>query len=872
MKRLFPLRYLVRAVRHNGRGPEHWDSAPGAGRRYSVVIAAFNVGSYIDRCLQSLTCQSLSFSQHIEVIVIDDGSTDDTGARARRWQRKFPKNIFYIQKINGGPASARNLGLNLAKGDWVTFIDADDFVGTRYFASVDEFLTTTADDPCLVCGNVRYYYERSGRIVDSHPLRYRFQQGPVVVDAFRSPKFIHLAAAQAFYRRDLIESNRLRFSERVVPIFEDAHFTAKYLCLATTKRIAYLPDAPFYYTRRKEPSSLVNTSWKKLERYYDLLVNGYLDILTGAKQQYGLVPQYLQNLVLYDLTWIFRRLVDHDDLLEFIGNERIARFVAHLRTILEFIDIETVICFDLVPLSDIYRFGIVDVFKGQTATERFITLENYDLYSGRLALSYCYVEEPDALFLVDGIDTRPDSAKTVTHTFAGQLFTYQRIVTLLFRGRENLQITLNGQPVPIRIGKSWYKQVTATQIIIEFKTAERPSSAIKPPIWVPALRIAATRSRVRRKYHNAWLLMDRDVQADDNAEHFCRHLLRAHPDVEAYFVLRRTSHDWKRLEKEGFHLIAFGSLQHKLALLNCRLLISSHIDGYVVGFLPRIWFGDLLKYKVVFLQHGVTHNDISAWINAKRLDCMITAGSAERLAIVADKSRYRFSQREVVLTGFPRYDALFGLPANTQKTLVFMPTWRQYFTGDVRGRTNERRYREGFENTTYATAWRQLLSSERLAGMARAHGYQLVFFPHANVEQYIPAFRLGPHIKSLTHRQARFQEILSRATVVVTDYSSVAFDAAFMLRSVVYFQFDKEEFFAGEHVCSKGFFDYVRDGFGPCCHTEAELLHELETILKNGGVPEPKYVERMELFFPHRDNKNSERVFDAILPLLETSP
>jgi CDP-glycerol glycerophosphotransferase (TagB/SpsB family) len=149
-----------------------------------------------------------------------------------------------------------------------------------------------------------------------------------------------------------------------------------------------------------------------------------------------------------------------------------------------------------------------------------------------------------------------------------------------------------------------------------------------------------------------------------------------------------------------------------------------------------------------------------------------------------------------------------------------------------------------------------------------------VFFPHANIEQYLPAFRLGPHIKSLTHRQARIQEILSQATVVVTDYSSVAFDAAFMLRAVIYFQFDKEEFFAGEHVCSKGFFDYARDGFGPCCHTEAELLNELEAMLKHGGVPEPKYLARMEQFFPHHDNRNCERVFDAVHGLLyeQTDP
>ena len=196
-------------------------------RRFSVVIAAYNVSAYIDRCLGSLVRQSAPLRYRIEVLIVDDGSTDDTGERVIRWQRKYPGRIQYLRKENGGPASARNLGLDHATGDWVTFVDADDCVGRGYFAAVDEFLSSTDDDPCLICGNVRFYYERSRRVIDAHPLRFRFKLGRCVVDVFRSPTFLHLAAAQGFYKRSLIESQQLRFSEQVVPIFEDAHFTAK---------------------------------------------------------------------------------------------------------------------------------------------------------------------------------------------------------------------------------------------------------------------------------------------------------------------------------------------------------------------------------------------------------------------------------------------------------------------------------------------------------------------------------------------------------------------------------------------------------------------------------------------------------------------
>src|SRR5690606_31923634 len=65
-----------------------------------------------------------------------------------------------------------------------------------------------------------------------------------------------------------------------------------------------------------------------------------------------------------------------------------------------------------------------------------------------------------------------------------------------------------------------------------------------------------------RHFRHAWLFMDRDTQADDNAEHLYRYVRRQHPEINAWFILRETSHDWQRLEDDGFRLLAFGSLAH----------------------------------------------------------------------------------------------------------------------------------------------------------------------------------------------------------------------------------------------------------------------------------------------------------------------
>src|SRR5664279_187772 len=104
---------------------------------YSVIVPVYNVEKYLDEFFTSLTVQTIGFRRYIEVVAVDDGSTDRSAKIINRWRRKYPGNIIYISKPNGGLSSARNRGLEAASGDWITFIDPDDLVDKDYFQSVD---------------------------------------------------------------------------------------------------------------------------------------------------------------------------------------------------------------------------------------------------------------------------------------------------------------------------------------------------------------------------------------------------------------------------------------------------------------------------------------------------------------------------------------------------------------------------------------------------------------------------------------------------------------------------------------------------------------------------------------------------------------
>ena len=111
------------------------------------------------------------------------------------------------------------------------------------------------------------------------------------------------------------------------------------------------------------------------------------------------------------------------------------------------------------------------------------------------------------------------------------------------------------------------------------------------------------------------------------------------------------------------------------------------------------------------------------------------------------------------------------------------------------------------------------------------------------------------------------QDVLARAAAMVTDYSSLGFEAAFLDVPLVYFQFDAASFFDGTHVGRRGYFDYGRDGFGPVAEDVPGVEAALEQIGEADYTSAPVHRGRAEEAFVTRDERNCERVFRAMQAL-----
>jgi len=132
---------------------------------------------------------------------------------------------------------------------------------------------------------------------------------------------------------------------------------------------------------------------------------------------------------------------------------------------------------------------------------------------------------------------------------------------------------------------------------------------------------------------------------------------------------------------------------------------------------------------------------------------------------------------------------------------------------------------------------------------------------------YLSDFDVPDWVEVWDFSEVNVQDVLARAATVVTDYSSLGFEAAFIDVPLVYFQFDASSFFDGSHVGRRGYFDYERDGFGPVATTVAGVEAAFEEISERGFVSSDEYRRRTAAAFVTRDEDNCRRVVDAMLAL-----
>ena len=815
---------------------------------FTVVSAVYNVEKYLEEYFKSLTKQSISFERHIKLILINDGSTDNSLKIINKWKKRYPDNIFCINKENGGQASARNLGLDYVKTEWVTFIDPDDFVSLNYFQKVDEYLSEKKNIS-LVSSPFIFYYEDLGITKDSHPLRYRFSNHNRTLKIHSMEKDIQLSVNSAFFKYSMIKANNISFKEDIKPNFEDARFVGDYLLNENqSNRIGFISKASYFYRKRSDGTSTLDGAWKKPTLFTTVVSEGCLELLKSSYLELGYVPIYIQRTVLYHLAWYFKYIVNNESVLDILSDSDKLLFASLLKEVFSYIETKTIMDFELAGTWFFQKVAWLGSLKNEKPPFQIVYIEEIDREKKQVLLYYFTYFDVLESITINNKDIIPTYYKVKQFDFLNKNYVYEKRIWVSYEDANNedkLKISIDGSDAILSLlGKKYNDGIELHKIINSFKSEKYISDK------------------------NVWVIMDRDTQADDNAEHFYRYIKDNHPEKDVYFALRKNSHDWDRLNNEGFNLLDFGSPEFEIVLLKASKLISSHLDQYI-----NDYFGDGFEYskKFVFLQHGITMNDLSSWVNSKKnLQCFITSTVDEYNAISSDYSRYKLSKKEVRLTGFPRHDNLLKGNIVDSNILLIMPTWRKSVIGEpIDG--NSRAINPEFSDTNYALHIQSLLSSIDLKEVIEKYDYHVVFAPHSNIEPYLDTFDIPEYIEvwHSSNGEDSIQQLFQKSKVMITDYSSVHFEMAYLDKAILYYQFDKDDFFKGGHVFSPGYFSYEENGFGPVVESEDELIIEVTNIFENNGEPLYPYNKRIADTFPLRDVNNCARVYKAVTALDE---
>jgi glycosyltransferase involved in cell wall biosynthesis len=833
----------------------------GKGMRLSLVVATYNVELYIDRFLDSIFSQSSDLDR-FEVILVDDGSTDGTAGIIKSWQDRHPEHIRYVYQENAGAAAARNTGLELATGTWVGFPDPDDFLSHDYFSSMlEEAEANHKLPPLAIVSHLIFYHEDRDAYSDTHPLSYRFRKDKVRLRSGDLRNFMQFSVACAWLHRPTLMEKGIRFDLKVRPSFEDSHMVNRLFVSAPHRTVSFLPGPVYYYRKRSNQTSQLDNARFTSRWFIDQLEFGSLDLLYFTRDRLGSIPLHVQRTSLYEIFWRFRHLVDHPERSDFVTPGERARFLELLSEIFSFIQSETINEFDLAGCSEEHKVSLLYLYKGLRRETHSVYLEQIDQAAGMAQFYYFTGGEDDFSVAVE-VNGQPATALLPSQRiaeFMGQTYHRRRYFWVAMQDGDDIRFLVDGAACKVKrqgrvLGESagW----------LDLRKALAPATPQTADPEIRRLRehvIAA-----RETFRDCQVLMDRDDKADDNAEHLYRHMLNTGRADNAWFVLRRDSLDWDRLAAEGFKLLEFGSDDHIAAQMNAATLLSSHADHHVLWPVEKRYFADLARYKYVFLQHGVTTNDLSNWLNAKPIRLFITAMPDEAHSIADPQGKYVFSEREVLHSGFPRHDALLAKAAQVRPdAILIMPTWRKYLTEETTQDGMRRTKVDDFLASDFARNWQAVLQNPRLRSLAEAHGLKVIFAPHPNMAMYLPDLQVPDWIEQIDVRQGvSYQSLFARAAVAVTDYSSAAFEIAFLQRPVINFQFDFDSVFAGGHICRPGYFSYKDDGFGPVAETPDAFLQALEATLE--GREDPVYAERRANAFPFRDGGCCERVCQAV--------
>ncbi|MBC9226160.1 hypothetical protein GL325_07505 [Aeromicrobium sp. 636] len=350
-----------------------------------------------------------------------------------------------------------------------------------------------------------------------------------------------------------------------------------------------------------------------------------------------------------------------------------------------------------------------------------------------------------------------------------------------------------------------------------------------------------------RPFSGIWLVGEVPYKAQDNGFALFRWIRTNQPRRRAYYVIDADSPDRAKVEPFG-NVVTARSRDH----IRYTVLASRFVGSHHAEYLHASRSTTLARHAQglrVFLQHGVTGMK-NVRLNYGRLhmqemppDRAVVNSAAEKQIFIEDLDYF---PSQVKVTGFARYDTLFAGEPTVRRRLLVMPTWRDWLSS-----------RESVLQSAYLAHWTEFLNDPQIQRLRR-EGVEILMVMHPNLRAVVDEL----HLEGITiaPRDADVQELIRTSAALVTDYSSVAWDAAFLRRPVFFFRFD-DAVLTGART---PFIDAATELPGPIAHRATDLAAEVARSADGDFVMDEQYARRAAKYLELPPTGYCERNYEMV--------
>ena len=866
----------------------------------TVIIPAYNAESSLAGTLDSLLGQKNI--DNIEIIVVDDGSIDGTATIGSSYESRYP-NIQIISKSNAGVGAARNAGMDIAQGRYIAFLDSDDELEPDTLSAAVDLFDKHYDEIDLVTypmkilknGKVHShfresYFSKTG-IYDLSDLRYTYglitNVNVLVKNDDALPRF----------REDLL-------------VHEDELFFIE--IILNKQKVGFSNKGAYLY--KQHAGSAIDSVMHPYYQFEDNI--GFWEELFQRFEDNA--PRYLQASFFNEISWKLRSDMlfpyHYEDTDFKLAVSRIIALLDRVETDTILASNQTDVYHKLyffmqssgrkiqcdVSVSGItilvdnkvlFHSPTIELYFVKARAENsgwrfqgFVKSPIFSIFSEAPELYLrSWRNDAEDLFALEiketswchhrgkvwtnqfwGFDFALPFEEPHSFSFAVKVRDCILPAKVIFNDIRGLNSAFGRWSISKR------KNVCSVDSSGAFHLNSVSDEGLRSELRRERGRVL---SRNKKAYYirrwsesflndsdTIWLYFDRGSILDNGYYQFI-HDVGLNDRIKRYYVTSLDESRWIELfpsEARG-KIVKFGTWKHKLLMLKASVLLMAYLESqnwqpFTKKALKDI--GDLLRYRVVYLQHGLLHAHMPWKYSYDRLDVDYEVVSTQ-YEVDNLKGNYHFPEYALIRSGMPRYD--FIEPAvKHNKRILFAPSWRKYLVHQT-PKLDFEPLNGAFESSCWWNQVRSFLNDDSLHALLEKNDYELDVKLH-------PIFEVYSHYFNFDSARINIVNSVDVAnySVFITDYSSWVFDFVYQNTDIVYFLPDYDFFRSGLNGYKE--LDIpLEEGFGPLCKTGKELLANLIRIIERGEGS--KYRSKQDFFFYYDDNQR-DRLYKAVRSLL----